>query len=66
MNEIKKMISDIKNNKMNKLFFLIRCILKQQCRYCRHHMPFILECDINIGIWGDYAYCTCFKKRNKK
>lgn len=52
-------------NKKYKFHRFIRRILKQQCKYCRHYIRFSQDCSINIGVWGDHAYCTCFERRNK-
>lgn len=48
---------------MKKLLYLIHRISGHCCKRCRHCYS-RNECNINIGVWADYGYCSLWEAGN--
>ena len=47
---------------MKRLLYHIHRLLKHNCKNCRHCMS-RNECDVNIGLWPDYGYCSLWESK---
>lgn len=47
---------------MRHLFYLFHRLFRRNCKQCRHRYS-QNECDINIGLWADYGYCSMFEMK---